>query len=86
MSSPTFSVKDVAERYGVEVHTVLAWIKSGELAPAVNVSRKINSRKPRWRITQQALDDFEALRASTPPPPKLQRRKRAEKADVIEFY
>lgn len=67
------------ERFGVSQHTVLAWIDSGELR-AVDVSRK-RGGKPRWRITQEALDSFELSRTKTPPPPKTKRRKAT--ADAI---
>ena len=78
----TLTVRDVCERYGVSEHTVLAWINSGELR-AVNVGRRPGAKKPRWRITQAALEAFELARTATPPPPRTRRRK---PADVIEFY
>jgi Helix-turn-helix domain len=78
-----FTVQDIQERYSVTVNTVLGWIRSGELR-AVNVGRHLGKKKPRWRITQQALEAFEQLRTPTPPPPKMPRRKQA--AGVIEFY
>lgn len=81
--SSTLSVHDLSERYAVSEHTVLGWIRSGELR-AVNVGRRPGAKKPRWRITQEALEAFEALRTPTPPPPRTRRRKRP--ADVIEFY
>jgi hypothetical protein len=83
MGSTTQSVSDVAERYCVCDHTVLGWIKRGELR-AINVGRHLNARKPRWRITEQALQEFERLRTPTPPMPRLSRRKRP--AEVVEFY
>lgn len=79
----TLSVRDVADRYDVSEHTVLTWIRSGELR-AVNVGRRPGARKPRWRIFQEALGAFETIRSATPPPPKVSRRK--PPADVIEFY
>ena len=63
-----FTVQDVQRRYGVTVHTVLGWIRSGELR-AVNVGRRLGAKKPRWRITQQALDAFEQLRTPIHPCP-----------------
>jgi excisionase family DNA binding protein len=81
--SSTFSVRDLCERYAVSEHTVLGWIASGELR-ALNVGRRLGAKKPRWRITQEALDAFEALRTPTPPPPKT--RRKARPAGVIEFY
>jgi excisionase family DNA binding protein len=80
----TLTVRDVCERYGVTEHTVLGWIRSGELR-AVNVGRRLGAKKPRWRVTAEALSAFEALRTPTPPPPLGRRKKRAE-AGVIEFY
>jgi excisionase family DNA binding protein len=81
--SSTLSVRDLCERYGVGEHTVLGWIASGELR-ALSVGRRPDSKKPRWRITQEALEAFELARTATPPPPRLRRRKRP--TDVIEFY
>jgi len=81
--SSTLSVRDLCERYGVSAHTVLSWIRSGELR-AVNVGRRPGARKPRWRISAQALEAFEQLRTPAPPTPRARRKKRP--ADVIEFY
>lgn len=82
-STLTFSVKDLCERYAVNEHTVLGWIKRGELQ-AINVGRRPGAKKPRWRITQEALEAFEQSRTATPPPPRVQRQKRDTR--VIEFY
>jgi excisionase family DNA binding protein len=79
----TLSVRDLCVRYGVGAHTVLGWIRSGELR-AVNVARRLGGKKPRWRISQEALETFEQLRTPTPPAPRARRRKRP--AEVIEFY
>jgi excisionase family DNA binding protein len=77
-----FTVRYVQRRYGVSEHTVLAWIRSGELR-AVNVGRRPGAKKPRWRISQAALESFEARRTPTPPAP---RKRRQRPADVVEFY
>jgi excisionase family DNA binding protein len=79
----TLSVRDVCERYGVSEHTVLTWINRGELR-AINVGRRPGAKKPRWRITQEALERFEQLRTPAPPLPRTRRKKRT--AEVIEFY
>jgi excisionase family DNA binding protein len=81
--SSTHSVRNICERYGVSEHTVLQWIRSGELR-AVNVGRRLGAKKPRWRIPQAALEAFELARAVAPPPPRTRRRQRP--AEVIEFY
>ena len=79
----TYGIKDVTKRYGVGEHTVLGWIRNGELR-AVNVGRTPGARKPRWRITEEALTAFELLRTPTPPPPRTRRRKQC--ATALEFY
>jgi transposase len=79
----TLSVKQVQERYGVSQYTVLHWLATGQLK-GLNVGRDPGKKRARWRITQHALEAFEALRTLTPPPPKKSRRRKP--ADVVEFY
>ncbi len=78
----TYGVKDLCERYSVGEHTVLGWIRRGELR-AIDVSRQ-RGGKPRWRITREALEAFELSRTPTPPPPQMRRKKQS--TNVIEFY
>ena len=59
----TYGVRDLTKRFAVGEHTVLGWIRAGELR-AVNVSRTLGGR-PRWRITAEALAAFEAMRTPT---------------------
>jgi excisionase family DNA binding protein len=80
--SQTYSVRDICDRYAVGEHTVLRWIRNGELK-AIDVSRRLGG-KPRWRITAEALAAFEQLRTPSPPPPPVKRNRR--RADVVEFY
>jgi excisionase family DNA binding protein len=77
------SIRDVCERYTVSERTVLDWLHSGQLR-GLNVGRRPDAGKPRWRISEEALAEFEASRTPTLPPP-VSRRKR-KLADVIEFY
>jgi excisionase family DNA binding protein len=77
-----FTVRDIQKRYSVTVHTVLGWIRSGELR-AMHVGRKLDAKKPRWRISEEAVEAFELLRTPTPPAPKVGRKRQNE---VIEFY
>jgi excisionase family DNA binding protein len=83
MSDATFTVRDLCERYVVSEQTVLGWIHSGELR-AINCGRRLGAKKPRWRITPEALAAFERLRTPTPTP--IKRRRRQRPADVMEFY
>jgi excisionase family DNA binding protein len=78
-----FTIRDICDRLGVTEHTVLGWIRHRELR-AMNVGRRPGAKKPRWRITQEALEAFEQLRTSTPPVPRARRRRRPP--DLIEFY
>lgn len=78
----TLTVAEIAERYGVSQHTILGWIRTGELR-AVDVSRNPGGR-PRWRVTEESLAAFEALRTPTPVP-QAKRRRRQDPA-VHEFY
>ncbi len=83
MIDRALTIKELCERYGVNEHTVLGWIRTGELK-AVNVGRRPGTKKPRWRITADALATFELIRTHNPPPPRTQRRKQS--AGVIQFY
>lgn len=80
----THTVNDLMKRYGVAQHTVLAWIRSGELK-AMNVGVSSSRKKPRWRVTSDALAAFERLRTPTQSAPSGQRRSRND-GSVIEFY
>jgi len=80
----TYSVKDIQHRYNVTEQTVLGWIHSNELK-ALNVGRAPGKKKPRWRITQESLDSFEALRTQTPPQPRTRRRRKCG-TEVVERY
>lgn len=79
MTSPAairryLSPSDVAEDLGIDIRTVLRWIKSGELA-ACNVVAHVG-KKPRWRIAAADLDLFLARRSSAPTPPAPRRRRK----------
>jgi hypothetical protein len=81
----TYNVTDICNRYAVREHTVLTWIHNGELK-AVNVGVEPGKKKPRWRITQAALDAFEAMRSTTPPPPPTRRNRRKSKLAEVNYY
>jgi transposase len=80
----TYSVRQVKERFQVGEHTVLAWIRRGELH-AVNVSRTPGG-KPHWRITSEAIQAFELLRSAQPVESPTRRRLKGTPADVIAYY
>lgn len=82
MPDSTFNVRELTERYGVGEHTVLGWIRRGELR-AIDVSRCRGGR-PRWRISAEALAAFEIARTQAPPAPRARRKK--QPPEVIQFY
>ena len=72
----------LARHYTVSPDKVLSWIDAGELR-AVDV-RSPGSARPRWRISPDAIAEFEARRAATPPPKSRPRRKRQE--GITEYF
>lgn len=70
----------IAKSRGIDVNKVLGWIRSGELR-AVNYATK-RGGLPRWKITPEALDDFERLRSSTPPPKPVKKQLKTPKQYV----
>lgn len=73
----------VARRYCVAPETVLAWIRSGELH-AIDVARR-GCRRPRYRISEADLVEFEASRAVQPPAQPV-RRRRSALAGIKQYY
>ena len=67
------TVREVARRYRVGPDKVRRWIKAGELF-AINTA-DVLCGKPRYVVTADALQRFEAGRAVADPP-KPQRRRR----------
>jgi len=58
-----FTPSQIAERYEVGVGRVIDWIKSGRLR-AVNVSVSVRSKKPQYRVSAAALEQFEQSRTT----------------------
>jgi hypothetical protein len=71
----------VAAQYRVDVHRVLGWIKRGDLH-AINVGD--GTQRPRFRISPEALAQFEARRSATPQP-RITRQRRRQSA-VKEYF
>jgi hypothetical protein len=77
-----FSPADVADRYGCDIHKILAWLRSGELR-GIDVSAR-RGTKPRWRIDPADLAAFEASRACAKAPEPTKRRRKLE--NVTEYF
>jgi excisionase family DNA binding protein len=66
----------------VDVHTVLDWIRSGQLR-AVNVGS--GRKRPRWRIDPADVTVFEASRTAQPQVP-THRRKKAASGWTFQYF
>ena len=77
----TKSPSEIAQRFGVDHAKVLRWIDSGQLK-AVNVATNPTGR-PRWRVSDHSLAEFEQARANVPP---LQPTRRRSAAPVTRRY
>jgi excisionase family DNA binding protein len=73
----------VAQLLGVDVHTVLGWIRAGELR-AVNVAASPHGKRPRWRIAADDLAVFEGRRAAGPQVKPPQRR--SDNGRITRFF
>ena len=73
-----------AERLGVAVDKIYAWIQTGQLR-ALNVAQRANGR-PRYRIPPDAIAEFEESRSTKPLIPNQRRRRRAAVATGPEYF
>jgi hypothetical protein len=76
---PVLTIKEVSERWQLSIDRVGYLINTGKLK-AFNIAP---GKGRRWRITLQAVRDFEEQNQNVPPP--VRRRRRADN-DVIEFF
>lgn len=65
---------EYAKARGISGDKVLGWIASGELV-AVNVAQSANGRRPRWRISLDAIEAFERSRSTVAKPPAKPKRR-----------
>jgi hypothetical protein len=63
---------EIATKYGCKPETVIGWIRFGELK-AIDVARR-GAMKPRYRVSPQALEDFEKARAVVPRESPIKKR------------
>jgi predicted site-specific integrase-resolvase len=84
MQLASLTVPQIAERFAVDRDCVTAWIKSGQLQ-AIDVSRH-KARLPRWRVTPEALQEFEAARSSVQPKQVRTRQKKKNPAGFVEYF
>lgn len=71
---PLLTVAEVAERLGINTTKVGKFISDGSLR-AIDVSYNPRQGKPRWRVSVEALAEFETARSNSPAPPQKIHRK-----------
>src|SRR5688572_22621567 len=76
-----YSVAELCARWKIGADKVNAFIRRGELV-AVNVATNTSVR-PQWRITPEAVAEFEARRTSAPPPKPVRRRRASTATDFF---
>lgn len=76
---------EVARERGIKASKVLMWIASGELV-AVNHAGQRNGR-PRWRISPEALNAFDAARSCRANiSPTASSRRQKPHTSTIQFF
>jgi hypothetical protein len=73
---------EVARMWRCKPETVVAFIRSGELA-AVNLAKR-SAKRPRWRISPEAIRAFEQARAVASGQEPVRRHRKS--AGVIQFF
>lgn len=81
MNTPYLTPPFVARLFAVDPATVRAWLQSGELR-GINVASR-SCRRPRWRISPEALAEFERLRAAVP---KIEAKRKQKKQTGKEWF
>jgi excisionase family DNA binding protein len=74
----------LAKQLGVKPDKVRTWIKSGQLA-ATNVAKKPGGR-PRYRISEAAIEEFERKRQGAAPPTPARKRRMKSDDRVTKFF
>ena len=75
---------EVAQRLGISIKKILHWIETAELR-AVNTATRRTGR-PRWKITPEALAEFERSRTNVAPAPlPVRKTRRNADASFVQF-
>jgi transposase len=79
------TLRECAAMLRISESTVSALIQRGKLR-GVNASLSDKSKKPRWRISDEALAAFVESRQSGPSQAPTKDKRRRKSTDVIQFY
>ncbi len=78
-----FTPPELARYWGVSPDKIRNWIRSGELEAVNQVARQ--GGRPRYRISREAVEKFEARRSVQVVPARPRRRPK-KSDDVIEYF
>jgi excisionase family DNA binding protein len=81
MSGTALTPPQLARQLRVDVHTVLGWIRTGELR-AINVGSR--GKRPRWRLDPADVAVFEQRRAAQPE--ARPQRRRAKSGWTFQYF
>jgi hypothetical protein len=91
------TVAELAKRWGIDPHNVLSFIHAGQLkafnvaAIRAGLSQSAKERRegkvsrPRWRISLEAIAEFEAARSSRPAARPRRKAGRRNQTEVVQF-
>lgn len=67
LNAPSFTVRELAKRYGVTVNTIKAWAREGRFNSTDGRpgAYRVNGIRGRWHITQEGVERFEQSAAQT---------------------
>jgi excisionase family DNA binding protein len=70
-----YSIQQASEMLECDDETILAQIHSGELS-AVNIAKKVDAKRPTWRIAESELGRWLLRRSNSKPvaAPKIEKR------------
>jgi hypothetical protein len=81
-----FTPPQLAKRWGITADKVCRWILAGELE-AMNLATSLDGGKPRYKITAEAVEAFEARRrVLSRPARQVRRRKPALPAGFVRHF
>jgi hypothetical protein len=78
------SPPEYARRLGVKPSKVIAWIRSGELR-SLDASSRPGVGRPRFRISPDAIVEFENRRG-VQPAPAPRRRRNKQRNGVVQYF
>lgn len=85
VSNSALTVREYADRLHVKQQQILTWIHSGELR-AVNVCSTPGGKRPSWRISIDAICEFESRRSSNKPVKPARRKRKKRDPSYTEYF